>query len=65
MLEDALPSPSMLLLFLTVASLVVSSWGTIIGVDIAVQQLFNSSGTTYATAFTRDVVPVHYSIHKG
>lgn len=28
------------------------------GVDIEVQLLFNSSGTTYPTDFTRDIVPV-------
>jgi len=34
------------------------------GVDVAVQQLFNSSGTDYPTSFTRDIVPVfNFSCH--
>jgi hypothetical protein len=39
-------------------SLVASAWASVIGVDLEVQQLFNSSGTDYPTTFTRDVVPV-------
>jgi hypothetical protein len=49
------------LMFLSLAvgvSLAASAWASIIGVEVAVQQLFNSPGTNYPTTFTCDVVPV-------
>jgi len=54
----------MLLHLCYLASFIGVVYASTPGVDVAVQLLFNSSGTQYPTDFTRDIVPVRPLVHQ-